>query len=223
MLLLLLFFVPVQVDAYETEVGILEKTLQQLQAHEWGAQDNAAALTEALSMDRGQQVLDRAQRQEAAAAILEQQLQLMDQLQDMMQEQYVLQQLAVTTLQDGSGSGEFADLQQVLGLSQGQLQQLSAQQSGWADEWAALQTIKASLQAMKENDWLSNEACSDAAEAFLAVLHKNQVAKFLLWADHNAEAIDELDSVNAAAVVPTGPVFGFGVESNPEGLMGGDE
>jgi hypothetical protein len=68
---------------------------------------------------------------------------------------------------------------------------------------------------MKENDWLSNEGCSNAAEAFLAILHKNQVSNFLLWADHNAEAIDELDSVNASYDVPAGPVFGFGVESMP--------
>jgi hypothetical protein len=202
------------VDAYETEVGILEKTLQQLQAHEWGAQDNASALTEALSMDRGQQVLDRTSRQQAAHDILEQQLQLMDQLQDMMHEQYLLQQLA------SSNSAEFDDLKAALQLSDEQVQQLSAQQSGWAEEWAALQTVKASLQAMKENDWLSNEGCSNAAEAFLAILHKNQVSKFLLWADHNAEAIDELDSVNASNDVPAGPVFGFGVESNADGMLG---
>jgi hypothetical protein len=45
-----------QVDAYEQEVGILEKTLEQLKAHQWGTSDNAGALAEALSMDRGQQV-----------------------------------------------------------------------------------------------------------------------------------------------------------------------
>lgn len=45
-----------QVDAYEQEVGILEKTLEQLKAHQWGMTDDAGALTEALSMDRGQQV-----------------------------------------------------------------------------------------------------------------------------------------------------------------------
>jgi hypothetical protein len=211
-LIFFLFFS--QVDAYETEVGILEKTLQQLQAHEWGAQDNASALTEALSMDRGQQVLDRASRQQAAHDILEQQLELMDQLQDMMHEQYVLQQLAT------NNSKEFEDLKQALQLSDEQLQQLSAQQSGWAEEWAALQTVKASLLAMKENDWLSNEGCSNAAETMLAILHKNQVSKFLLWADHNAEAIDEIDSVNAASAVPAGPVFGFGVESNADGFAG---
>jgi hypothetical protein len=34
---------------------------------------------------------------------------------------------------------------------------------------------------------------------------QEQVSSFLLWADHNAEAIDELDSVNAANGVPAGP------------------
>lgn len=198
-------------DAYETEVGILEKTLAQLQQHEWGAQDNASALTEALSMDRGQQILTIEQRKQAVAEILEQQLQYVQMLEDLMAEQYVLQ-----TLKDSS---EFEDLKQELGLSEDQLQQLSDASSGWEEDWAALETVKASLTAMKDNEWLWNESVTAMAEQFMAILHKNQVNKFLLWTDHNAEAIDELDVVHAATSVPNGPIFSFGVDSQPDGSV----
>jgi hypothetical protein len=51
-------------------------------------------------------------------------------------------------------------------------------------------------------------------------LHKNKCQVFLLWADHNAEAIDELDSVNAANDVSGWtPSLGL-VSSNADGLMG---
>ena len=198
-------------DAYETEVGILEKTLKQLKTHEWGAQDNASALTDALSMDRGQQVLDAAQRKSAAVGVLQQQLQFVEMLEELMAEQYVLQQL--------KDSNEFDDLKESLQLSDEQLQKLSDASSGWEEEWAALQTVKASLTAMKENDWLWNEGVTQVAEQFMSILHKNQVSKMLLWTDHNSEAIDELDMVNAASSVPNGPVFSFGVDSNPEGVV----
>jgi hypothetical protein len=199
------------VDAYETEVGLLEKTLQQLQAHEWGAQDNASALTEALSMDRGQQVLTVAERQEAAKDILSQQLQVVEMLEDLLSEQYVLHSL--------EDSPEFEDLKQTLQLSDEQLQHLTKAKSGWEDEWEALQTVKTSLTAMKEHDWLWTEGVTTVAEQFMSILHANQVSKFLLWTDHNAEAIDELDHLHSSSTVASGPVFCFGAENNSEGMM----
>ncbi|EEC47850.1 predicted protein [Phaeodactylum tricornutum CCAP 1055/1] len=199
------------VDAYETEVGLLEKTLQQLQAHEWGAQDNASALTEALSMDRGQQVLTVAERQEAAKDILSQQLQVVEMLEDLLSEQYVLHSL--------EDSPEFEDLKQTLQLSDEQLQHLTNAKSGWEDEWEALQTVKTSLTAMKEHDWLWTEGVTTVAEQFMSILHANQVSKFLLWTDHNAEAIDELDHLHSSSTVASGPVFCFGAENNSEGMM----
>lgn len=204
-----------QVDAYETEVGILEKTLSALNAHEWGAQDNASALTDALSMDRGQQVLDAAQRKQSARDILQQQLQVVDMLQDLLSEQYVL-----FSLQD---SNEFDDLKETLQLTESQLQQLASSKAGWREEWDALQTIKASLTAMRDNDWLWNEGVTQVAEDFMNILHANQISKFLLWTDHNAEAIDELDMVNAGSV--NGPVFAFGTEQGggPGNAGGGEE
>jgi hypothetical protein len=132
-------------------VGILEKTLQQLKAHEWGAQDNASALAEALSMDRGQQVLETPQRQQVARDILQQQLQMVQMLEDIMSEQYILYHLR--------DSNEFEDLQQALQLSPQQLEQLAAARVGWDEEWAALQTLKSSLTAMQENAWLPINSC----------------------------------------------------------------
>ena len=194
----------VQVEAYEQEVGILEKTLAQLQAHEWGETDNVAALTEALSMDRGQQVLTYEQRHDVAVDILDQQLQWIEMLEEIMMEDYVLQNIR---------NGEFAELQVILGLDEAQLNQIEMSKVGWEEQWTALQTLKASVIAMRENDWLWNESVSSIAEQFMTILHKNQVSKFLLWADHNAEAIDELDGVNPVSGPPSGPVFAFGVES----------
>jgi len=44
-------------------VGILEKALKQLQAHEWGKDtDDHKALLDALGMERGQQALTPEQR-----------------------------------------------------------------------------------------------------------------------------------------------------------------
>mmetsp|Transcript_14308 Transcript_14308/g.29669 ORF Transcript_14308/g.29669 Transcript_14308/m.29669 type:complete len:497 (-) Transcript_14308:287-1777(-) len=202
------------VEAYEQEVGILEKTLAQLQAHEWGETDNVGALTEALSMDRGQQVLTFKQRHEAAASLLDQQLQWIEMLEEIMMEDYVLQNVR---------SGEFAELRDILGLEEEQLNQIEASKVGWEEEWAALQTLKASVTAMRENDWLWNESVSSISEQFMGILHKNQVSKFLLWADHNAEAIDELDGVNAYPGTPNGPVFAFGVENQPGENFGDEE
>lgn len=194
------------VEAYEQEVGILEKTLGQLKAHEWGENDNVAALTEALSMDRGQQVLSFKERHEAACCLLDQQLQWIEMLEEIMMEDYVLQNVR---------NGEFAELRDILGLDDEQLDQIEGSKVGWEEEWAALQTLKSSITAMRENDWLWNESVSSITEQFMGILHKNQISKFLLWADHNAEAIDELDGVNAYSGMPNGPVFAFGVENQP--------
>jgi hypothetical protein len=199
------------VDAYETEVGILEKTLKQLQAHEWGNSNSAQRVMEALSMDRGQQVLTKEERKQAATDILHQQVEYLEMLEEMMQEQYVLLEL--------KDNAEFSDLRDVLQLSDEQLDGLAQDKETWEEEWEALQTIKASLEAMRDNTWLWNQGCTAIADEFLSILHKNQISKFLLWCDHNMEAIDELDGVNAPCNVPQGPVFHFGVNQNPDGFL----
>ena len=81
-------------DAYETEVGILEKTLKQLQAHEWGKDDNHKALLDALGMERGQQAIQPSQRTEIIKDILHQQMEQVELLRQSQMEQ----QLSATIL-----------------------------------------------------------------------------------------------------------------------------
>lgn len=227
------------VDAYEVEVGILEKTLQLLKEHEWGGPDDevkdggggntegrASALAAALSMDRGQQLLTAEQRKTTATDILQQQLVYLDQLESLLQEQFILHEIArmhlnISEKKDGE-EDNFDDLKQLLQLSEEQIVELHRASANWEEEWHALQTVKASLRAMKDNDWLWNEGCVETVDQFLQILHKNQISKFLLWCDHNVEAIEELDCVNAGRPESTdpGPVFYFGVDCHPGGENG---
>lgn len=128
-----------------------------------------------------------------------------------MMEDYVLHQIA-------EGNPQVQDLAASLQLSPEQLRQVEESKAGWQDEWDSLQTVKGSLVAMQENEWLWNENVGAISEQFMSILHKNQISKFMLWADANSEAIDELDGVHASQGVPSGPVFSFGVESQPEAL-----
>jgi hypothetical protein len=222
----------VQVDAYETEVGILEKTLQQLKAHEWGVPTGAAgvadtnvekshqSLLEALCMDRGQQVISSEQRAQQCQDILEQQLQQMDLLRQVQFEQQLLAQLASGENKDDDPElVEMAqELSSVLALTDEQKAQLPEISKGLDDEMTALDTVFSSLVMMKENEWLLNQGVQDITDQLTSILHKNQMSKFLLWADANAEAIDQLDHVHAApknAPHPQGPIFTFGVETTP--------
>jgi hypothetical protein len=208
------------VDAYEQEVRILEKTLQQLTDFDWSAEQPPVALLEALSMDRGQSpVLTHEERRQAAQDILDQQLQVVAMLQDSLLEQSLLGQVAQAQLQ-GTTDGEWADLQQSLQLTTDQCHELVAQQVGWEAEWTALQTVQVSLCAMREYDWLHNAAANIAADTVLSILNPMQTSKLALWADHNAEAILELDLVQAATSTAAAPIFTFGLESTPESVAG---
>jgi hypothetical protein len=161
-------------------VGILEKTLSKLRAHEWGSATNENALIEALSMDRGQQELGAAERRQAAADTLQQQLTFLSQLEELMQEQFVLYQLAATA-GNVENNDELRDLREALQLSDEQIQHLRESSAGWQDEWTALQTVKESLVAMKDNEWLWNDGVATIVDQFMSILHKNQTSKFLLW------------------------------------------
>jgi hypothetical protein len=207
------------VDAYEQEVRILEKTLQQLTDFDWSAEQPPVALLEALSMDRGQSpVLTHEERRQAAQDILDQQLQVVAMLQDSLLEQSLLGQVAQAQLQ--GIDGEWVDLQQSLQLTTDQCHELVAQQAGWEAEWTALQTVQVSLRAMREYDWLHNAAANIAADTVLSILNPMQTSKLALWADHNAEAILELDLVQAATSTAAAPIFTFGLESTPESVAG---
>ncbi|CAB9504331.1 bZIP transcription factor [Seminavis robusta] len=218
------------VDAYETEVGILEKTLQQLKAHEWGVPAATAAntpseekshqsLLEALCMDRGQQVISSEQRAQQCQDILEQQLQQMELLRQVQFEQQLLAQVAGENKDEDPELAEMAqELDSILNLTDDQKSQLQETSKGLDDEMTALDTVFSSLVMMKENEWLLNQGVQDITDQLTSILHKNQMSKFLLWADANVEAIDQLDHVHAApktAPHPHGPIFTFGVETTP--------
>jgi LAS superfamily LD-carboxypeptidase LdcB len=207
-----------QVDAYETEVGILEKTLKHLQAHEWGKEDDHKALLEALGMERGQQAIAPEQRTEIIQDILQQQMQ---QVQLLRQAQMEQQCLAMLANQGGSDTNmnDFDDdlareLQDVLQLTDDQKAQLRESSKGLDQEVEALETVAASLQAMHDNEWLVNDGVQKMTDQFMSILHKNQQSKFLLWTDANAESVDQLDYVQVQPL-QSAPIFTFGVETNP--------
>jgi len=210
------------VDAYETEVGILEKTLKQLEAHEWGKDtDDHKALLDALGMERGQQAISPEERNTIIQDILTQQKQQVTMLQQAQREQEVLVMLA----SGGStevGEGKFdnseedlqmiAELQEILQLSDDQKAKLQESSKGLDREVEALETVSASLEAIQQNDWLLNEGVQEITDQFTSILHKNQQSKLLLWTDANAEAVDQLDLVQVQPL-QSAPIFSFGVES----------
>lgn len=204
-------YFPLQVDAYETEVGILEKTLKQLQAHEWGKADDHTALLEALGMERGQQAIQPEQRTSIIKDILNQQMQHVELLRQAQMEQECLAMLASGTAADDELARE---LQDVLQLTDEQNRELQVSSQGLEGEIEALETVAASLKAMQENDWLVNEGVQSITDQFTTILHKNQLSKFLLWTDANQEAIDQLDHVQVQPL-QAAPVFTFGVETTP--------
>ncbi|CAJ1953258.1 unnamed protein product [Cylindrotheca closterium] len=195
------------VDAYETEVGTLEKTLKQLGAHQWGETDDHKALLDALGMERGQQAIRPEQRSEIIQDILTQQLQQVELLRQAQMEQQCLIMLA-----EGEQDELSQELEGILQLSDDQKEQLRLSAKGLENEIEALETVISSLQTMLENKWLLNEGVQSIVDQFTSILHKNQVSKFLLWTDTNMEAIDQLDHVNVQPLQDA-PVFTFGVES----------
>lgn len=199
-------------DAYETEVGILEKTLKQLKAHEWGRDDNHTALLDALGMERGQQAIPADQRASVIRDILNHQMQQVELLRQAQLEQECLAMLANS---DENADDEMVrELQDLLQLTDHQKQDLRTSSQGLEKEIEALETIAASLEAMKENDWLINDGVQAITDQFTSILHKNQLSKFLLWTDANVEAIDQLDHVQVQPLQGA-PIFSFGVESTP--------
>jgi hypothetical protein len=199
----------VQVDAYETEVGILEKTLKQLQEHEWGKDDDHKALLDALGMERGQQAIRPEQRTSIIQDILKQQMQQVELLRQSQLEQECLAMLAEDDQDELS-----KELQEILQLSDTQKEELRDSSNGLDEEVEALETVATSLQAMLENEWLLNEGVQNITDQFTSILHKNQLSKFLLWTDANAESIDQLDHVQVQPL-QSAPIFTFGVETTP--------
>jgi len=207
-------------------VGILEKTLKQLEAHEWGKDtDDHKALLDALGMERGQQAISPEERTTIIQDILKQQMQQVDMLQQAQREQEVLAMLASATKGEdetkyGSNDDEdnemFRELQEILQLSDDQKGKLRESSKGLDKEVEALETVSASLEAMQKNDWLLNEGVQKITDQFTSILHKNQQSKLLLWTDANADAVDQLDHVQVQPL-QSAPIFSFGVESTTPG------
>lgn len=187
----------------------MEKTLKQLQAHEWGQFDDHKALLNALGMERGQQAIRPEQRGELIQDILAQQLKQVELLRQAQLEQECLVLLAEDDQDELS-----KELQEVLQLSDTQKQHLRASSQGLDKEIEALETVASSLQAMLDNEWLLNEGVQNIVDQFTSILHKNQLSKFLLWTDTNVEAIDQLDHVQVQPLQGA-PIFTFGVETSP--------
>ncbi len=184
--------------------------MKQLKAHEWGTSDDHQALLDALGMERGQQAIAPDQRSAIIRDILRHQQEQVQLLQQAQMEQECLVLLA------SDPEDELAkELQEVLQLSPEQKEALLASSHGLEQEIQALETIAASLQAMEENDWLVNEGVAQITDQFSSILHKNQLSKFLLWADANVEAIDQLDHVTVQPLHGA-PLFTFGVETAPD-------
>lgn len=196
----------------------MEKTLKQLEAHEWGKDtDDHKALLDALGMERGQQAISPEERNTIIQDILKQQKQQVNMLQQAQCEQEVLAMLASGASTERGESIEedismLSELQEILQLSEDQKVKLQESSKGLDREVEALETVSASLEAMQKNDWLLNEGVQKITDQFTSILHKNQQSKLLLWTDANAEAVDQLDLVHVQPL-QSAPMFSFGVES----------
>ena len=227
----------------ESEVGVLETSLAKLQAHKWGVGNNTDALIEALSMDRGQQKIDSEKRKELITSTLAQQREQVRNLMDCQLENMALAWIAHQG-EEGAGSdnvGLFkntdgedptttaevnelaSELNEVLGLTPDQKKQLRSNTAGIEEERKSIEVIDQSLTALMSNSWLMNNGIEECTEQFTNILNPTQMSKFLLWSDHNSEAIDQLDYVNAPpsnAPPSSSPTFMFGIEESNAGDEG---
>jgi hypothetical protein len=187
-------FFSLQVDSYEGEVGVLELSLSKLKSHEWGAGHSHHALLERTSLIQ---------------EILQQQRTQLEQLREVQMEQVVLKELL---LQDNdnhhhhTSQSQWQDLEAILELSQEQKSSLSAALQGLEDDVAAMETLHTALSVSLENPNLETLTSS-----FMNIFHANQISKFLLWTDANAEAIDQLDYCHAGPP-QSHPMFSFGMD-----------
>jgi len=188
-------------------VGVLELSLQKLKAHEWGQGHSHEALLEALGMERGQQALGLEERQALIQDILKQQRDQLAYVREAQLEQQVLKEFVNST--EPQDNPLWQELDGVLNLSPEQKNALQNATSGLDEEVEAMVTLETCLEAMK--DRLTNDGVHNLTQQFMSIFHANQVQKFLLWADANAEAIDQLDYCHAG---PPGssPIFSFGMD-----------
>merc|ERR1712176_1232295 len=200
-------------------------SLKKLQCHDWGSSDeNHDCLLEALSMDRGgQQSLSIEERNNLITDILKQQCDQVDNLLDAQTEIMVLHWLTQMQQQSDEYSTDVTqeekdmqtELEEILQLSDKQRTQLSHASEGAHNDYSSITTIQSCLNSLLENEYLVKSELEDVyIEPFMSIFHPSQISKFLLWCDHNSEAIDQLDFVTAPQEYDTdvGPKFVFGIE-----------
>jgi len=214
------------VETYESEVSVLESSLKKLQCHDWGSsEENHDCLLEALSMDRGgQQSLSIEERNKLITDILKQQCDQVDNLLDAQTEIMVLHWLTQMQQQNNEYSTDVTqeekeiqtELEEILQLSDTQRAQLSHASEGAHNDYSSITTIQTCLRSLLENEYLVKSELEDVyIEPFMSIFHPSQISKFLLWCDHNSDAIDQLDFVNAPQEIDSldvGPKFVFGIE-----------
>jgi len=212
------------VDTYEVEVGVLESSLEKLRTHQWGA-GHADVLLEALSMERGQQSLPAATQTHLLREILAQQR---EQVANLREAQAEMTTLAWLARRGGATPGTDAapeqkdeeeqiakELAEVLRLTPAQQAQLQQATEGADDEYRALATIDTCLETLQDHDWLMNTGVEECTDIFSSILNPQQFNKFLIWTDHNSEAIEQLDYINAPPTdspPSNSPIFQFGID-----------
>jgi len=225
------------VDSYEGEVGILESSLSKLRSHVWGSKIiGHDSLIEALSMERGQQPLTPENRKGLVQAILTQQRDQVANLLECQLENWTLCTLAnksdsfaglnsmcsytkTFSVNEVEVSQITTELKSSLRLTSKQVSLINQSSIGCSHEVKDLLTVDSCLQSIHMNEWLLDKGVDEVAKLFTSILNPTQRSKFLLWSDHNAEPIENLDYVRIQARKDSGPLFEFGVD---EGLADGD-
>ena len=216
------------VDAYEAEVGVLTAALAKLRAHRWGAGIDHEQLVDALSMERGNQPLDAEQRRELIQSLVLQQKEMAENLLEEQLENWLLAEMVGGNLSaadarsamSGSDADELnrltSELDSVLRLTPDQKSRIQQSSTGCVEEVNALFTVVDCLDRIHKNEWLLDTGVDDVAGQFTSILNPAQLSKFLLWADHNKDQIDQLDYLNVPPGGPASePIFEFGID---EGL-----
>mmetsp|Transcript_38714 Transcript_38714/g.44209 ORF Transcript_38714/g.44209 Transcript_38714/m.44209 type:complete len:489 (-) Transcript_38714:402-1868(-) len=204
------------VDSYEGEVGVLEASLQKLKAHTWGSSHEA--LSEALSMERGQQELSNEERVQLIQEIVQQQRQQVEFLRETQREQQILLAASHTNRKEKS-SGDYLsnELQGLLNLTDNQKDEIQKSCEGLDKEIQAMETFLVCLESMQNTSWLWNDGVAKISDQFTSILHPNQVSKFLIWSDANSEALDSLEYCHAPPSQTSPaitPIFCFGVDDH---------
>lgn len=157
-------------------------------------------------MERGQQALSLEERQALISQILEQQRTQLAYLREAQLEQQVLKEFVTSNEENGL----WQELERVLNLSPEQKMSLATATAGLDEEVEAMETLETCLVALK--DRLAQDGAIDSlTNQFMGIFHQNQVQKFLLWSDANAEAIDQLDYCHAGPPQAS-PIFSFGMD-----------